>query len=58
MPHSACQEDVILTLEDFSSCDWKEVLAGSDREEYYFIWRALSTAAEQAIDEDRQAHGK
>ena len=58
MPHSACQEDVILTLEDFSGCGWKEALAGSDREEYYFIWRALSTAAEQAIDEDRQAHGK
>ena len=58
MPHSACQEDLILTLEDFSGCGWKEVLAGSDREEYYFIWRALSTAAEQAIDEDRQAHGK
>ena len=58
MSHSDNQEELVLTSEDFAGCGWKEVLAGSDREEYSFIWRAFYAAAKQAIDEDRQAHGK
>ena len=58
MSHSDNQEDLVLTSEDFAGCGWKEVLASSDREEYSFISQAFSAAAKQAIDEDRQAHGK
>ena len=58
MSHSDNQEELVLTSEDFAGCGWKEVMAGSDREEYSFISRAFYDAAKQAIDEDRQAHGK
>ena len=58
MSHNDNQEDLILTSEDFSSCGWKAVLAGSDREDYSSISQAFSDAARQAISEDRQAHGK
>ena len=58
MSHSDNQEELVLTSEDFAGCGWKEVLAGSNREEYSFISRAFSAAAKQAIDEDRQVHGK
>ncbi len=56
--HNGNQEDLILTSEDFSGCGWKDVLAGSDREDYSSISQAFSDAARQAISEDRQAHGK
>ena len=58
MSHSDNQEELVLTSEGFAGCGWKEVLAGSDREEYSFISQAFSAAAKQAIDEDHQAHGK
>lgn len=58
MLHNDYQEDLILTSENFADCGWKEVLAGSDRGEYFFLSQAFSAAAKQAIDEDRQAHGK
>ena len=58
MSHSDNQEELGLTSEDFAGCGWEEVLAGSDREEYSSISQAFSAAAKQAIDEDRQAHGK
>lgn len=58
MSHSDNQEELALTSEDFAGCGWKEVLAGSDREEYSFISQAFYDAAKQAIDEGRQAHGK
>ena len=58
MLHNDYEEDLIITSENFIGCGWKEVLAGSDREEYFFLSQAFSAAAKQAIDEDRQAHGK
>ncbi len=58
MSHSDNQEELVLTSEDFAGCGWKEVLAGSDREGYSFISWAFSAAAKQAINEDRQVHGK
>ena len=58
MLHNDYQEDLIITSENFIGCGWEEVLAGSDREEYFFLSQAFSAAAKQAIDEDRQAHGK
>ena len=48
--------------EDFAGCGWKEVLAGSGRENhpsmYSAMYSAFSDAAKQSINQDRQAHGK
>ena len=51
-------KDLILTLEDFANCGWKEVLAGADCKDYPSMHDAFSDAAKQAMKEDRQAHGK
>ena len=56
MSQNDCQKDLSLTSEDFASCGWKDVLAGSNREDYRSISQAFSKAARQAISEDRQAH--
>ena len=58
MSHNRYPKDLILTLEDFANCGWKEVLAGADRKDYPSMYYAFSDAAKQAINEDRQAHGK
>ena len=58
MSHNRYPKDLILTLEDFANCGWKEVLAGADRKDYPSMHSAFSDAAKQAMKEDRQAHGK
>ena len=62
MSHSDNQEELVLTPEDFAGCGWKEVLAGSDRENhpsmYSAMYSAFSDAAKQPINQDQQAHGK
>ena len=62
MSHSNHQEEKVLTSEDFAGCGWKEVLAGSGREDhpsmYSAMYSAFSDAAKQSINQDRQAHGK
>ena len=58
MSHDRYQEDLTLTVEDFAGCGWKAALAEAAREDYYSMSEAFSSAAKQAIDEDRQAHGK
>ena len=58
MSHDRYQEDLILTVEDFSDCGWKAALAEEAREGYYSMREAFADAAKQAINEDRQAHGK
>ena len=58
MSHDRCQEDLILTVEEFAGCGWKAALAGTTWEDYYSMSNAFFSAAKQAISEDRQAHGK
>ncbi len=58
MFHDRYQEDLILTVEDFSGCGWKAALAGAARKEYSSMREAFANAAKQAIDEGRQAHGQ
>ena len=62
MSHSDNQEELVLTSEGFAGCGWKEVLAGSGREDhpsmYSAMYSAFSDAAKQSINQDRQAHGK
>lgn len=50
--------DLVLTMQDFANCGWKEVLTNSNREGYSSMWQAFSSAARQALDEGRQSHGK
>ncbi len=62
MAHNRYPKDIVLTVEDFAECGWKEVLAGTDREDfledYPFRQHAFSDAAKQALSEGRQAYGK
>ena len=58
MSHDRYQEDLILTVEDFSGCGWKAALTGAARKNYSSMREAFANAAKQAIDEDRQVHGK
>ena len=58
MSHDRYPKDLILTLEDFANCGWKEVLASADCKDYPSMHDAFSDAAKQAMKEDRQAHGK
>ena len=58
MSHDRYPKDLILTLEDFAGCGWKEVLASADRKGYPSMHYAFSDAAKQAMQEDRQSHGK
>lgn len=62
MSHSNHQEELVLTSEDFAGCGWKEVLAGSGREDhpsmYSAMYYAFSDAAKLSINQDEQAHGK
>ena len=58
MSHDRYQEDLILTVEGFAGCGWKAALAEAARKAYYSIREAFADAAKQAIEEDRQAHGK
>ena len=48
----------MLTVDDFTACGWKAALAGAGSHGYPSMREALSAAARQAIDEDRQAQGK
>ena len=34
MAHNRYPKDIVLTVEDFAECGWKEVLAGTDREDF------------------------
>ncbi len=58
MSHDRYPKDLILTLEDFAGCGWKEVLASADRKDYPSMHYVFSDAAKQAMKEDRQSHGK
>ena len=55
-------KDMVLTVDDFAGCGWKEILVGADREgfleEYHLRQHAFSDAAKQALNEGRQTHGK
>ena len=51
-------KNLILSLQDFSNCGWKEVLASADGKDYHSMHHAFFDAAKQAMKEGRKAHGK
>ena len=58
MSNERYPKELVLTVEDFSSCGWETVLAEVDRKDYSSIHSAFFNAAKQATDEKRQAHSK
>ena len=58
MSNERKKKELVLTVEDFSSCGWKTVLAEADRKDYFSMFSAFSAAAKQATDENRQTHSK
>ncbi len=50
--------DLILSIDDFNECGWKEVLANLTDKTYLHVHSAFSTAAHQAMDAGQQKHGK
>ena len=58
MSNERSKKELVLTVEDFSSCGWKTVLAEADRKDYFSMFSAFSAAAKQATDENRQTHSK
>ena len=58
MSNERYPKEPVLTVEDFSSCGWKTVLAEVDRKDYSSMHSAFSDVAKQATDEKRQAHSK
>ena len=50
--------DLEITADDFASCGWKAILAGTTREGYSSMWQAFSAAARKAIEGGRQVQGK
>lgn len=52
------QDSSELTFDDFAHCGWEAVLSDMPKEDYTSIWLALRDASEQAMSEERQAHGK
>ena len=55
MSPGRCPEDLVLTVEDFSSCGWKNALARAAGEGYPSMSEAFSTSARQTTD---KAHSK
>lgn len=50
--------DLQITVEDFMTCGWKEILAGIPEKCYPSMFEAFSSGAKKAIKEQRFAHGK
>ncbi|RQT77217.1 DUF4209 domain-containing protein [Burkholderia cepacia] len=50
--------DLIVTAQDFTECGWKSSLADEEREGYFSMWQAFSSAAREASEDNRPSHGK
>ena len=58
MFHDRYPRDLILTVDDFTTCGWKAVLVGATCEGYRSMCDALSDAAKQATQNGQKVHGK
>lgn len=50
--------DLVVSVEDFMNCGWKEVLANTSRKGYLEMWQAFSVSARSAMEEGRKEDGK
>ena len=51
-------EDLTITAEHFANSGWKEAIGGVKLKRYSTMWRALSSAAQDAMSADKIAEGK
>ena len=58
MPPEHYPKDMVLTVEDFAGCGWEGVLEGAEDEDRRLVHLSFYEAEKQALEEDRQAHGK
>ena len=50
--------DLVLTAQNFSDCNWQNILAETREAGYEPLWRAFSKAAELAMEAKMDSHGK
>lgn len=50
--------DLVVSVQDFAGCGWKEVLDETSREGYSVMWQAFSAAARSAMEQGCKEHGK
>lgn len=50
--------ELVISIQDFTDCDWKAILDGNKRDGYSSMSQALSLAARQAMDKGQQSQGK
>ncbi len=51
-------EGIDISIEDFRSSNWLAVVTDTNREDYSTFWRSLSSAARQAIENEKFKEGK
>ena len=51
-------EGIEISIDDFRNCGWSVAVNSLNRESYSSIWQALSSAARQAIEDEKLAEGK
>ena len=51
-------DNIQIEINNFHNSNWKSAIQAIDRKDYSSIWQAFSGSASQAMEEDRQAHGK
>jgi len=51
-------DNIQIEINDFHNSNWKLAIEALGQKDYSSIWQAFSSFASQAMEEDRQAHGK
>lgn len=58
MSNERYPENLVISLDDFLTSEWKETLDKAPREGYSAMWQAFSMAARSSIEQGRNEHGK
>lgn len=58
MHNERYQSDLAISLDDFITSGWKEVISPVSKEGYSAMWQALSSAAHSALEDERREHSK
>lgn len=58
MSNERYQSDLAISLDDFITSGWKEVISPVSKEGYSAMWQALSNAARSALEDERMEHSK
>lgn len=58
MSNERYPENLVISLDDFLTSEWKQTLDKAPREGYSAMWQAFSMAARSSIEQGRNEHGK